>query len=68
MHEANTFDTLTATRRLFVLVHDRLTRLCETWDVLDDDVPADVLEDFDDLSRLFCALHPQHGNLALLHL
>ena len=63
-----TADTLSATRQLFFIVWDRLERLCEAWDVLSDEVPDDVREDFDDLCRLFCALHPQHGNLSLLHL
>lgn len=68
MQDAHTFDPLMATRRLFYIVYDRLTRLCETWDILDENVPDDVCEDFDDLCRLFCALHPEHGNPALLHL
>jgi hypothetical protein len=43
----------------FYAVFDRLARLSRQWDMLSDDVPNDVREDFDDLCRLFIALHPR---------
>jgi hypothetical protein len=43
----------------FYAVFDRLKRFTREWDMLSDDVPEDVREDFDDLCRLFIALHPR---------
>jgi hypothetical protein len=48
----------------FYAVFDRLRQITREWDMLADDVPDEVRENFDDLCRLFVALHPKHSLLS----
>ena len=52
-----------STEDSFYAVFDRLRQITREWDMLADDPPTEVREDFDDLCRLFVALHPKHAVL-----
>jgi hypothetical protein len=49
-------------------VFRRLAEICDHWDMLAEDVPEAVRDEFDDMCRLFIALHPATVDFEIVRL